>query len=92
MSPLLYQLSYTARAAKLTTYDAIVKGTIMVLSPTLARLPSCALRLADRQGRSCYSDRIPRAFCAPVITMLTTSGTLERMRLRGTARRSSPMF
>ena len=28
MSPLLYQLSYTARAAKLTTYDPIVKGTI----------------------------------------------------------------
>ena len=50
MSPLLYQLSYTARAAKLTTYDAIVKGTIWHCARNCVRQPSCALRLADRQG------------------------------------------
>ena len=50
MSPLLYQLSYTARAAKLTTYDAIVKRTIWHGALPCARQPSCALHLVDLQG------------------------------------------
>ena len=45
MSPLLYQLSYTARAAKLTTYSSRVKcgsGIVPVIVPA-SHFASCIL-------------------------------------------------
>ena len=59
MSPLLYQLSYTARAAKLTTYGDRVKrggGTVPEIVPA-RHLARCVLQIGWRDNAIPIEDR-----------------------------------
>ena len=59
MSPLLYQLSYTARAAKLTTYgDRVKRGrcTVPRIVPA-SHLPSRALQISRGDNVIAIEDR-----------------------------------
>ena len=59
MSPLLYQLSYTARAAKLTTYGDRVKrgvGTVPENVPA-NHLARCVLQIGGRDNVIAIEDR-----------------------------------
>ena len=89
MSPLLYQLSYTASAAKLTTYgDRVKRGERTV--PEIVPASHFARRVLQIGRRN---NVIAIEHCACAVSgdprMLTTSGTPERMRFRAAVRRGS---
>ena len=82
MSPLLYQLSYTARAAKLTAYEDRVKRSVATVPGIVpvSHLAGGVLQIG--RGDNVIAIEY-RARSVPASVILTASGTPERMRFRG---------